>query len=104
MAGSQRSSSTPKSYSEFEEEKQEKSRFAPPVTQDKINVSVQSMVEARLVYTGRVSGQRYEWLRAGAIISVAAEDVSDLLSKRLGGKSCCGQGGNQVFQLVNIGG
>lgn len=96
MAGSVKSSYVPKSFDE------EKSKVAPPVTQDRINyVRIQSLVQAHLVYTGRSSGKQYDWLRAGAIVSVDEADVSDLLEKRLGGQSCCGQPDNKVFQLAS---
>lgn len=81
-----------------------KTEVAPPVRQDKINkyVRVQSLISAHFIYNGRVSGQRYEWPKSGDIVSVLEEDVSDLLSKRLGAKSCCGDNtvGNQIFQLA----
>lgn len=72
--------------------------FEPEVT---INVTkqVQSLIDAHLIYDGRVSGQRYEWVRAGAIVDVDERDVPELLAKR-GMKSCCGQEPNRYFQLA----
>ena len=71
---------------------------APP---DKINeVSVQSLIDAHLYYTGRESGIQYEWTKAGAIVIVDERDVPDLLARKLGKKTCCGGGDNHVFQLA----
>lgn len=95
MAGSQKSTYTPKSS-----EISEKTTFTPLVIQDKIDVRIESLVDAHLVYNGLATGQRYEWLRAGAIVSVDEADVSDLLGKRLGGKTCCGSQENKIFQLA----
>lgn len=65
------------------------------------SLEVESLIEAHLIYDGEASRRRYEWKRAGEIISVLEEDVPELLSKRLGAKQCCGdQGGNKIFQLV----
>lgn len=64
------------------------------------SVKIQSIIDAHLSYTGRVSGKLYQWQRAGDIVEVLEEDVSELLQKRLGKRLCCGQGndGNQIFQ------
>jgi len=68
-------------------------------------VKIQSLIDSRLVYTGRISGELYEWQRAGDIIAVKEEDVPELLSKRIGERSCCGEGllGNRIFEEI-IGG
>lgn len=59
------------------------------------------MIDAHLVYTGRVSGKRYEWPKAGDIVLVLSEDLSNLLEKRIGVSTCCGDPtGNRVFQTV----
>lgn len=64
-------------------------------------VGIQSLIDAHLIYDGQVSGRHYEWGRAGAIVNVDESDVPDLLSKRLGTKSCCGQQDtNKIFQLA----
>jgi len=71
---------------------------------DKINreVKIQSLIDAHLLYDGKVSKRHYEWTSAGAIVSVDENDVPELLSKRLGGNTCCGgnRDGNQIFQLA----
>ena len=61
---------------------------------------IQSLIDSKLVYEGRSSGKLYEWQRAGDIIAVREEDVPELLSKRIGERSCCGEGllGSKVFE------
>lgn len=63
-------------------------------------VQIESMIDAHLVYTGQVSGKQYEWTKAGSIQLVDERDAPALLSKRIGERSCCGEGlqGNLVFQ------
>lgn len=63
---------------------------------------IQSLYDAHLLYTGKVSGRQYEWGRAGDVVEVLQDDVPELLSKRIGQRSCCGEGllGNLVFQEV----
>ena len=73
------------------------------LSDSKINteVNIQSLIEAHLTYAGRISGKQYEWKRAGDTVSVLEEDVPELISKRLGGNSCCGNPtGNQIFQIA----
>lgn len=63
---------------------------------------VRSMVAARVIYNGKVTGNQYEWPNAGAIVPVDERDVPELLAKRLGGRNCCGGSpdGNKIFELV----
>lgn len=63
---------------------------------------IQSLIEGKVLYTGRVSGKQYEWLQSGAVVMVDEEDVPELLSKRLGGNLCCGgsRDGNLIFEVV----
>lgn len=63
-------------------------------------IKIQSLIDAHIYFTGRVSGKQYEWNKAGAIVEVDERDVPDLLTKRLGKKTCCGGGTNQIFQLA----
>jgi len=52
--------------------------------------------------TGPASGKQYKWSGAGSVIDVDKEDVAALLSKRLGGKTCCGDSNsNRIFELVD---
>jgi len=77
-------------------------KTTPTITINKINI--QSRIESRLQYTGRVSGKSYEWHRAGEIVEVDESDVPELLAKRLGGSQCCGgTGGNLIFEQVSGG-
>jgi len=63
--------------------------------------SVRSMVAAKIIYNGAVTGNQYEWSQAGAITSVDERDVPELLAKRLGSRTCCGSSdGNRIFELV----
>lgn len=61
---------------------------------------IRSLYDSRLEYTGRVSGELYVWSKAGDEVSVLQDDVPELLSKRIGQRSCCGEGllGNLVFE------
>lgn len=78
----------------------------PPVAQsskpDYNSVVIQSIFPAHLKYRGLVTGKLYEWAKAGDMVSVDSADVTDLLSKRVGAKGCCGGNpdGNKVFQLL----
>jgi len=69
----------------------------------KINttVKIQSLIEAHVYYAGQVSGQLYEWNRAGAIVDVDERDVPELLAKRSGKKPCCGGERTKIFQLAD---
>lgn len=70
-----------------------------PATINK-TVKIESLIDAYLQYTGQETGQQYEWARAGTIISVREEDAPELLAKRLGKKTCCGNGDNKIFQVA----
>lgn len=73
----------------------------PPDVTINTTKRIQSLIDAHFFYTGQVSGKQYEWGRAGAIVEVDEHDVPELLSKRLGGKTCCGASdGNIIFQEV----
>lgn len=63
-------------------------------------VNIQSLLDSHIYYTGQVSGQLYEWIKAGAIVEVDERDVPELLKRRLGAKTCCGGGTNSIFQLA----
>lgn len=79
---------------------EEKQPFAPVKTTEYnyVRRSIRSMVEARIRYVGAISGEQYEWPRAGSVVSVDERDVPELLAKRLGTQSCCGANdSNRVF-------
>lgn len=63
--------------------------------------NLQSLIEARIIYFGSVTGQKYEWPKAGSIVPVDERDVPELLAKRVGSRGCCGaQDGNKVFGII----
>jgi hypothetical protein len=66
-------------------------------------VSIQSVLSARLEYTGQVSGKQYVWNKAGDIVIVDVEDSETLLAKHIGNKLCCGnsQDMNKIFQIAH---
>ena len=68
---------------------------------NEVKVSLTSLLDARLVYTGQVTGQQYVWNKAGSIVEVDAEDSKILLAKRIYG-SCCGNSidGQPIFQIT----
>lgn len=73
----------------------------PEITINKSQI-VQSLIDAHLIYTGRETDKQYEWPRGGSKVSVDERDVPELLSKRLGGTTCCGgsRDGNRIFEVV----
>lgn len=71
----------------------------PPESTINNTKRIQSLIDAHIIYDGQVSGKRYEWHGAGAIVDVDEQDAPDLLAKR-GKKSCCGQEPNKIFQLA----
>lgn len=67
-------------------------------------IQLRSVYDAHLKITGPVTGEIYEWVRAGSVVSVNELDAPEMLTKRIGGRSCCGgsnQEGNALFELVN---
>jgi hypothetical protein len=72
-----------------------------PKPYNSIYVRLQSMVDARLLYDGRVSGEHYEWAKAGSVVAVDARDAPYLLEKRIKSQSCCSGSDNAVFQIAN---
>jgi len=63
-------------------------------------VKVQSLLDARLVYSGQATGKRYEWLKAGSIVSVSSEDVQQLMEKEINSGCCGGHTKTKIFQIV----
>lgn len=66
------------------------------------DVAVRLIIDAKMLATGYVTGNSYEWDRAGAVVNVDERDVESLLEKRQGGRQCCGGTGrgNVVFELA----
>ena len=70
---------------------------------DAINgVKLESLLSARLEYTGQVSGKQYIWNKAGSIVLVDVEDSVILLAKHIGNEMCCGNSRdiNKIFQVA----
>lgn len=85
----------------YEGDRLEKVVVEETTASSKINmVKVQSLLDARIIYVGEVSGRQYEWAIAGAIVEVHESDVPGLLAKRRGKKPCCGAPEAKVFQLA----
>ena len=66
-------------------------------------VIIRSLIEARLIYTGQVTGKQYTWNTAGSIVPVDTLDSETLLAKRVGGRNlCCGNSkdGNKMFEIA----
>lgn len=81
-----------------------KTVVAEPQPEVRINrTRMQSLFPANVVYIGRISGERYIFPVAGAILEVDSRDVPDMLTYRIGTTGCCGGGnadGNTVFQII----
>jgi hypothetical protein len=62
-------------------------------------VALQSLYPAHLKYIG-LSGQEYNWHKAGDVVHVLADDAPILLSKKHSFRGCCGvrTDGNVLFQ------
>ena len=93
------------SYDAIEEEKDDEVMVAEePITEYDFSseVKIQSRISARVQATGLISGKRYLWERAGAIVEVDCRDVPGLLEKKLGEKPCCGGNSDnlKVFEIV----
>ena len=56
----------------------------------RVKLQLESQADAHLFYVGEVSGDNYEWQRAGSITGVWEEDVPALLEKKINSHSCCG--------------
>ena len=65
-------------------------------------IKIQSLIDSHFIYVGKITEKNYEWRGAGDVVFVDEQDAPDLLSKRIGERSCCGDGlkGNKVFEQV----
>ena len=68
-----------------------------------MSVKIRSLLDARLEYTGQVSGKQYLWNKAGSVVLVDVEDSEILLAKHIGGRLCCGnsQDTNSIFEIAD---
>lgn len=64
-------------------------------------VKLQSMLDARVSYTGQVTGKSYYWDRAGSVVAVDVADAPNLLEKRIKAQSCCNGSDNAIFQRID---
>ena len=65
--------------------------------------AVRLMIDAKVNVTGYVTGNSYKFNGAGSVVEdVDERDVENLLSKRQGGRQCCGGTGygNVMFELA----
>lgn len=71
----------------------------PPVPEE---VALVCQIDAKVKVEGMYSGREYIFDGAGSVVNVDQRDVEWLLSKRQGGRQCCGGtgGGNVVFKLA----
>ena len=79
--------------------------FVEKVSTPKYSNSIQAVrlvIDAKVVYSGYVTGNNYKWNGAGSIVDVDERDVKNLLEKRQGGRQCCGGTGygNAMFELA----
>jgi hypothetical protein len=72
----------------------------PKVSYNSI-VKLQSLLDAKVHYTGQETGKLYEWARAGSIVAVDALDAPKLLEKRIKVQSCCNGSDNAIFQRID---
>ncbi len=91
---------TPKNYTPKSDEVVVVPTSAPVYNKD---VKLQSLIDARLSYDGRISGKHYVWDKAGSVVAVDALDAPYLLEKRIKSLACCsGDNVNQaIFQAVD---
>lgn len=66
-------------------------------------VHIRALYPSIIKYAGQVTGKPYVWNGAGDVVGVDADDAPFLLSKKIGGRSCCGglnPNGNKLFEKV----
>lgn len=65
---------------------------------EEVYVKIRSLIEARLLVAGSVTGEQYVFECAGSEVKVNIKDVNALISRRYGG--CCGGTPYAIFELV----
>jgi hypothetical protein len=75
-----------------------------PKKEKESTLPVQSLIDAKIIATGYVTGNSYVFNGAGSVVDVDERDVENLLSKRQGGRQCCGgtDYGNAMFTLAEV--
>lgn len=61
-------------------------------------VSITSLMDARVLITGTVTGKLYVFSKAGTVVEVDKLDADEILNKKRG-RVCCGKAGD-LFQLT----
>lgn len=65
-------------------------------------IKLVNLISACVKLDGPVTGNKYVWSKAGAIVAVDEKDATELLKKKLGEKICCGNSGaNMLFSISN---
>lgn len=66
------------------------------------SVAVVCKFPAHVYVIGQATGQRYDWAYAGSVVNVDIADLEQVLSKKVGERSCCGASGNGnvIFEKV----
>ena len=63
-------------------------------------INLVNLISAKVKLLGPVTGNSYEWSKAGAVLAVDEKDAPGLLSKHLGDKVCCGSNAvNSIFAI-----
>lgn len=63
-------------------------------------VRIVSLIDARVLITGTVTGTQYEFAKAGTVVAVDSRDANEILNKKKGRACCGGESGKSLFQLV----
>jgi len=64
-------------------------------------INLVSLIDARILVTGTVTGKQYEFARAGTPVAVDIRDKDELLNKKRG-RACCGGNSNSaIFQIAD---
>src|SRR3990167_673601 len=63
-------------------------------------VSIVSLIDARILITGTVTGNQYVFDGAGTVVAVDTRDKDEILNKKRGRACCGGQSGKNLFQLA----
>lgn len=73
-----------------EEEKVQSPSFVP----------LRLKIDVRYIAQGSVTGDRYEWDRAGSVVSVHPDDAGALLAKQTARSCCSGTPQMHIFEIV----
>lgn len=68
--------------------------------QSPLTVPLRLKLDVRYIIQGPVTGNRYEWNRAGSVVAVELEDAEELLAKRTAKACCSGTPQMFIFEIV----